>query len=187
MVVYGNIFTARKRSLGQGNIFAPVCHSVHRGVHGPPWQVHTPPGRYTPLAGTPPGRYTPLAGTTPRQVHPSGKYTPWQVHPWAGTPLGRYTPWQVHPPGRHTPQAGTPSRYTLLAGTPLRQVHPQGAVQAGRYGQQVDGTHPTGMHSCLVMILKKILTEFQKKPRKSNRQPFADQEGSALSAGHITY
>ena len=25
------IFTARKRSLGQGNIFAPACHSVHRG------------------------------------------------------------------------------------------------------------------------------------------------------------
>ena len=30
------IFTARKRSLGQGNIFTPVCHSVHRGggMHG---------------------------------------------------------------------------------------------------------------------------------------------------------
>ena len=27
------IFTARKRSLGQGNIFTPVCHSVHRGGH----------------------------------------------------------------------------------------------------------------------------------------------------------
>ena len=26
------IFTARKRSLGQGNIFTPVCHSVHQGV-----------------------------------------------------------------------------------------------------------------------------------------------------------
>ena len=26
-----NIFAARKRSLGQGNIFAPVCHAVHRG------------------------------------------------------------------------------------------------------------------------------------------------------------
>ena len=25
------LVTARKRSLGQGNIFAPVCHSVHRG------------------------------------------------------------------------------------------------------------------------------------------------------------
>ena len=29
------IITARKRSLGQGNIFTPVCHSVHRGgMHG---------------------------------------------------------------------------------------------------------------------------------------------------------
>ena len=25
------IITARKRSLGQGNIFTPVCHSVHGG------------------------------------------------------------------------------------------------------------------------------------------------------------
>ena len=31
MVVLENIFTARKRSLGQGNIFTPVCHSIHRG------------------------------------------------------------------------------------------------------------------------------------------------------------
>ena len=29
------VITARKRSLGQGNIFTPVCHSVHRGVPGP--------------------------------------------------------------------------------------------------------------------------------------------------------
>ena len=26
-----NIFTARKRSFGQGNVFILVCHSVHRG------------------------------------------------------------------------------------------------------------------------------------------------------------
>ena len=26
------IFTARKRSLGQGNIFTPVCHSVQGGA-----------------------------------------------------------------------------------------------------------------------------------------------------------
>ena len=25
------LITARKRSLGQGNVFTPVCHSVHRG------------------------------------------------------------------------------------------------------------------------------------------------------------
>ena len=30
--VYDLFITARKRSLGQGNIFTPVCHSVHRGV-----------------------------------------------------------------------------------------------------------------------------------------------------------
>ena len=32
------IITARKRSLGQGNIFTPVCHSVHRGGHA--WLLH---------------------------------------------------------------------------------------------------------------------------------------------------
>ena len=48
---------------------------------------------------------------------------------WAGTPPGQvHPPQQVHPP----PLAGTPP----------------GAVHAGRYGQQVGSTHPTGMHSC---------------------------------------
>ena len=33
-----HFITARKRSLGQGNIFTPVCHSVHRGgVRGFIW------------------------------------------------------------------------------------------------------------------------------------------------------
>ena len=27
-----SVITARKRSLGQGNIFTPVCHSVHKGM-----------------------------------------------------------------------------------------------------------------------------------------------------------
>ena len=66
------IITACKQSLGQGNIFTPVCHSVHRG--GVPDQVHPPGTRYTP---------------------PWTRYTPWdQVHPLGpGTPPGtRYTP-----------------------------------------------------------------------------------------------
>ena len=96
-----------------------VSHSVNRGST---WAG-------TPWAGTPPGQVHPW------QVHPwqeppsPGRYTPpGQVHPWAGTPpLVRYTPRQVHPHGRYTP----------------------GAVHAGRYGQQADGTHPTGMHCCL--------------------------------------
>ena len=143
------IFTARKRSLGQGNIFAPVCHSVHRG--GVSRQVH-------PQAGTPPGQAQPPGQVNPRQVHPLGRYTPQagtlprhvlpgQVSPWTGTPtprqvnpLGRYTPRQVYPPGQvHPPW----------------QVHPYGHLHFPRqcmlgYGQQAGGTHPTGMHSCLV-------------------------------------
>ena len=89
----------RKRSLGQGNIFTPVCHSVHRGEY---------------LGRNPPGQVHPPAGTTPRQVHPPGPGTP----PRPGTPPGQvppgpgYTPPdQVHPPGavhagRYGQQAG---------------------------------------------------------------------------------
>ena len=74
-------FTARKRSLGQGNIFAPVCHSVQGGTcpgTPTPQQVQLP-GRYSPPAGTPPGRYTPQAGTPPAAMHAgirstSGRY-----------------------------------------------------------------------------------------------------------------
>ena len=75
-----DIFTARKRSLGQGNIFTPVCHSVHREEY---W-----------------------AGTPPDQVHPPGPGTPQdQVHPLGlGTsPRTRYTPGQGTPPGPGTP------------------------------------------------------------------------------------
>ena len=74
------IFTARKRSLGQGNIFTPVCHSVHGGEYLT---------RYTtPRPGTPSHtRYTPRPGTPPDQVHPQTRYTPGPgTSPRTGTP-----------------------------------------------------------------------------------------------------
>ena len=40
-----SIITARKRSLGQGNIFAPVCHSVHRGGGSASVHARIPPSR----------------------------------------------------------------------------------------------------------------------------------------------
>ena len=123
------IFTARKRSLGQGYVFTRVCYSLHKGGREVPGQVPPPPGRYTPQAGTPPGRYTPGQVHPPRQVHPLAG-TP----PPAGTPTSKYTPRQVHPSPlwQVHPQAGTSprqvhhlGRYTSWAGTPsLRQVHP---------------------------------------------------------------
>ena len=62
------IVTARKRSLGQGNIFVPVCHSVHRGVcfsaYPPPREEHphTPRSRHPPGKDTPPKDLTPPPG-----------------------------------------------------------------------------------------------------------------------------
>ena len=150
------IFTDRKRSLVQGNIFTPVCHSVHRGEYL---------GRYAPLAGTPPWAGTPrqvhLPGTPPQdQVHPPGPGTPpdHQKHPRGQV----HPPDQVHPPTRYThppdqvrprdqvhpPEAGTPAPQ---AGTPPGR-YPPGAVHSGRYGQQAGGTHPTGMHSSFLQI-----------------------------------
>ena len=37
--------TARKRSLGQGNVFTPVCHSVHMGGLPTPHMQTTPLSR----------------------------------------------------------------------------------------------------------------------------------------------
>ena len=105
------LITARKRSLGQGNILTPVCHSVHGG--GSIW-AGIPPSR----SGTPPG-----PGAHPQdQVHtPRTRYTPWdQVHP-----LGPGTP-----PGPGTPVCHSVHRGSTWAGTPPSdQVHPQDQVQ----------------------------------------------------------
>ena len=63
------------KKLGQGNVFTPVCHCVHRGVSA---SVH--------------------AGIHPLSRHP----LPWADTPWADTP-GQTPPGQKHPLGRNTP------------------------------------------------------------------------------------
>ena len=65
-----------------GNIFTPVCNSVHGGG------VKTPPlGRHHPWVDTHPGQTLPLPGQTPPLGRPLQADTP-----WAETPLGRHTP-----------------------------------------------------------------------------------------------
>ena len=67
------IIIARKRSLGQGDVFTPVCDSVHKGDICPIacWDIH-------PLPQTHPCRETlPKADTSPpRQTHTPGQTTP---------------------------------------------------------------------------------------------------------------
>ena len=52
------IFTARKRSLGQGNIFTPVCYSVHRGLPQCMMGYH-PPGPGIPQTRCPTDQASP--------------------------------------------------------------------------------------------------------------------------------
>ena len=110
-------FYRPQRSWGKV-IFSVACvkNSVHRG--GSTWAGASSE------AGTPPSRYR----HPPGQVYPPspGQVPLWQVHPLAGTP----------------PRAGT----SPSAGTPPRQVHPLGALHAGRYGQQVGRYTPHGTH-----------------------------------------
>ena len=82
------VITARKRSLGNRYIFAPYCHSVHRGEYLTPG---TPRTRYTPQEQTPPRPGTPWDQVPPP---PRPGTPPWdQVHPPQD---------QVHPPGPGT-------------------------------------------------------------------------------------
>ena len=111
------IFTARKGSLGQGNIFRSVCQEFC-SQGGNTWAAR-------PGSGTPPGtRYTPhppRTRHTPRdQVHPPGP----------GTPRD-----QVHPQGPGTPRPGTPPGPGTLP--PPDQVHtPQEQCMLGDTGNK---------------------------------------------------
>ena len=67
---------------------------------------------------------------TPWQEDPPGKADP----PGMETPTGKAdAPWQGRPPGKETPCA----------------------VHAGRYGQQAEGIHPTGMQFLIRMYIER--------------------------------
>ena len=92
----------------QGNVFTPVCHSVHKGGVYPtmhlgrhPLARPPPPGQTPSPQADPPGQ-TPLGRQTPRQTPPG------QTPPSRKTPPDRYTPWADTP---HPPPA--PSRWLL--------------------------------------------------------------------------
>ena len=81
-----------QRSCGQGNIFTPVCHSVHRGGGGsasmhagipPPGPGRPPQTRQTtPQEQTPPRtRQTPLGADTPQEQTPREQTSPWEQTP----------------------------------------------------------------------------------------------------------
>ena len=77
-----------QRSCGQGNIFTPVCHSVHRGEgvclsacwDTTPPRDQTPPGpprADTPREQTSPSDQTPAYGLRAVGTHPTGMHSCW--------------------------------------------------------------------------------------------------------------
>ena len=58
----GSVITARKRSLGQGNVFTRMCHSIHRGE-----EVCL--GRVYLKGGLPPGGLDPGELGRPPEIH----------------------------------------------------------------------------------------------------------------------
>ena len=109
------LFTARKGSLGQDNVFTHVCHSVHRGggVSQHVVGVYTPflrrqsPGRH-PLVCHSVDRGFPWVDTPPGRPHP-GRH-----------PLGRHPPWQIPaPPGQTTSPGQT---HTTPSQTPRGEL-----------------------------------------------------------------
>ena len=110
--------------LGQGNIFTGVCLSTGEEGCLPQCMLG-----YTPLEQTPPP-------SGHHHLHLPGADTPWSRHPREQTP----SPQSRHQP----PRADT---------HPPREQTPPGK-QTSAYGQRAAGTHPTGMHSCFLFILK---------------------------------
>ena len=74
--------------------------------------------------------------------------------PGADTPSPEETDTHTPPPrSRHPPGADTPhSRHPPLgADTPRGADTPPTGSMTPAYGQRAGGTHPTGMHSCLIL------------------------------------
>ena len=106
--------TARKRSLGQGNMFTPVYHSVHRGgclvlggclvpggylVQGGVWSwggclvpgVVPGPGGWVPGPGGVPGSGGCLVETPPQTATAAGGTHPTGMHSCCGAVVSRAT------------------------------------------------------------------------------------------------
>ena len=105
--------------LRRGNIFTGICQSFCSRGGGGEGVSGRLPQADTPWADSPSPRQTP-----PRQTLPSGR------HPLRPVHSGIHTPFPVHS-GIHRP----PPAQCMLG-------HPPAATAA-------DGTHPTGMHTCL--------------------------------------
>ena len=127
------LVTARKRSLGQGNIFTPVCHSVHKG-----------------------------GGVSQHALQVVSQHALQQGGAWSrGSAPGGCLVWGSAPKGGGAWSGGVCSQGECLVWGGL--LHEGGTwsgggwwclVETPRTATAAGGTHPTGMHSCNTYISK---------------------------------
>ena len=157
------IITALKRSLRRLCFYRFV--SVHSGGcpgKKAPLQGDPPPRRphskETPLQGDPPSKGTP-SKETPLQGDPPSKGTPSKETPLQGDPQGD-PPQRKPPQRRHPPSGGSdpgPHPRGTLRGIRSRPT-PKGEIEGGQdqtpptTTTAVGGTHPTGMHTCYLVL-----------------------------------
>ena len=97
------IFTTCKRSLGQGNVFTPACHSIHRegGRRGVCITACNGQGLCIPTYNRVSGwgcLPLSLVGVDPLDIHPQAD-TPFLRHTPGQIPLGHTSPWTRPPVG----------------------------------------------------------------------------------------
>ena len=100
------------------------------------------------------GTHTPKSRSRhpPEADHPPAADTP---HPGADTVPQSRPPWrQTHPPPPRSRQPPPGADSPPGADTPQEQRHPQ--EQRPAYGLRAAGTHPTGMHSCSLIVLVRM-------------------------------
>ena len=105
--------------LREGNVFTPVCDSVHTGGCIPACNgcmCVCPGGCLLRVGHTNTPRQTPLVQIPPADTPLLNTHTPLGKHP---PPPSRQTPPDTHTLGRHTHPRQTPPRQTPLGHTPL--------------------------------------------------------------------
>ena len=106
-------FLPPANEVAEGDVFTPVCHSVHREMSA------------SRFGGVPASRFLGCLPLGP------GVNNPWGIHPWTHTP-----PWADTP--LNTPPADTPWTHTPYASTPSPRLdtpwtHPLGRHPLGRH------------------------------------------------------
>ena len=137
--------TRRRHPCGQGE--PPKEAHPHQGE--PPLPRRPPREGGTPLPRRPPQKETPLPRRPPpRRKHPPAKETPQE----GGPPPG------PHPRGKLRGIRSRPTPKGEIEGDQIQGPHPRGKLRGIRskappYGQWAASTHPTGMHSCLKLVI----------------------------------